>query len=176
MITGRRRFYAVVFVQAMFLLGWAGYHEAALRGAPTVLLETRPVDPAEIIRGDYIILNYAIATVPKAVFSPPLTGNEYGHFGERVCVRLTRQGEFHAVEAATLGRCRCDAPPEGGPYELEGTIDYSGTDVMIDYGVGRYYVPEGKGTPRGALTARVAITSGCRALLKEIYVGGERYP
>ena len=174
----RRWFHLLVGAQVVFLAAWAGYHEAALSGAPTVLLDTRPVDPSEIIRGDYIILNYAIATVPRSTFAPPLDTS--GHYGETVCVTLAPQGEFWGLAAAALGRCPCEAPPSGERYQVEGMIAGGGWndtgDLEVDYGIGRYYVPEGKGTPRGKVTARVAVTSNCRALLKEIYLDGRRYP
>jgi uncharacterized membrane-anchored protein len=49
--------------------------------------------------------------------------------------------------------------------------------VRLDYGIGRYYVPEGKGTlPRGATEAEVALTPDGRAFLIRLFVDGRPYP
>ncbi|HEU4402340.1 MAG TPA: GDYXXLXY domain-containing protein [Candidatus Polarisedimenticolia bacterium] len=178
-MTGRRRFYLLVGLQAVFLAAWAGYHEVALRGAPTVLLETRPVDPSEILRGDFITLNYAISTIPRALVSPPPVPGS-AHFGEAICVTVAPRGEFWEVVAASLGRCACETRPADARYQIQGTVTPAAwsadADLRVDYGIGRYYVPEGKGTPRGRITARVAVSHSCQALLKEIYLDGRRYP
>ncbi len=175
----RRWFHALAGLQVAFLAAWAGYHEAVLRVAPTILLDTRPYDPREILRGDFITLNYVVSTIPASLVSPPLEAGGYYH-GEPICVTLARQGEFWGVAAATQGRCDCAAPPPDGPYQVEGMIQWGGgspgEDVRVDYGIGRYYVPEGKGSPSGKITARVAVARHCRAFLKEIYLDGRPYP
>ncbi|HEY3175557.1 MAG TPA: GDYXXLXY domain-containing protein [Candidatus Polarisedimenticolia bacterium] len=173
-MTVRRWFYALVASQALFLLGWAGWLEAELRRSPTVLLETRPVDPSEILRGDYITLNYTIGTVPISAFTAPPETDQYG---EKVCVELAPAGEFWQVATASPGGCAGGEPPGEDRLRLEGRITSVGADsVALDYGIGRYYVPEGMGTPQGRLTARVAITSWSRALIKEVYLDGRPYP
>lgn len=165
-------FSALVAAQALFLLGWAGWLEAELARAPTVLLEVRPVDPAEILRGDYIRLGYVIADVPKARFS----GSWGADYGEPVCIEVRPGQEFWEVASAHVGRC---AGGRSAPDRLGIQGSFSGYDddsVTVDYGIDRYYVPEGMGTPRGRLTARVAVTSWHRPLLKQLYLDGRPYP
>jgi uncharacterized membrane-anchored protein len=49
--------------------------------------------------------------------------------------------------------------------------------LRVDYGIGRYYVPEGKGTlPRGNTEAEVALTRDGRAFLIRLFVDGRSYP
>ena len=53
-----RLFWSVVGLQAVFLLVWAGWHEHVRSAAPVVRLKTVPVDPQDLLRGDYMILRY----------------------------------------------------------------------------------------------------------------------
>lgn len=179
MSRARRWFYAAVAAQGLFLAVWAGWNEWLLRRSPTVLLDTRPVDPMELLRGDYMTMNYVIASAPRDLVGDEGAGGIPG-YGEPVCVTLAPAGEFHAIAAVRRGECRC--PSAGGGdagFELNGTITHAmgaGDTLRIDYGIGRYYVPEGKGTPRGKVTARVSITPWCRALIREVYLDGTPYP
>lgn len=60
--------------QIPLLAAWAGGHEATLRTGPTATLETEPVDPRDILRGDFVTRRYPIQRVPLDRFVPPLTG------------------------------------------------------------------------------------------------------
>ena len=57
-------FVALVAAQAIFLVAWAGYHEIVRGQVPAILLKGRPVDPRDLLRGDYMILSYDISDVP----------------------------------------------------------------------------------------------------------------
>jgi uncharacterized membrane-anchored protein len=97
----------------------------------SVLLETRPVDPRDILRGDYVVLDYKISDIPEALF--PEDMREFRR--KIVYVTLDRAasgiGTVKGVSAA---------PPSDGFY-IKGKMDYG----RIDYGIGAYYVPEGTG-------------------------------
>ena len=172
MKTIRVWFYLLAAAQAFTLTAWAGWHEWILGASPTVLLEVRPVDPDEILRGTYIRLYYSISTIPEALLTES-TGSGDLASGSRVCVTLAQQGEFWQAVSATPGRC-----PPGGQDRIEGEAGYSDSagNLPVDYGIGRYYVPEGMGNPRGRLSALVAITPDGRPFLKQLYEEGRPYP
>ncbi|MSU71171.1 MAG: DUF2157 domain-containing protein [Opitutus sp.] len=76
----RARWLALVGgLQVALLVGWVGYHEWNRTTAPTILLETVPVDPRDLLRGDYMILSYKISRVP----APP-TGGDAGTRGREI--------------------------------------------------------------------------------------------
>ena len=85
----------VVGLQVALLVGWAGYHEWNRPTAPTILLETVPVAPRDLLRGDYMILSYKISRVP----APP-TGGDAGTRGRGIWVTLRQSGRFHEVVGA----------------------------------------------------------------------------
>ena len=62
----------VLALQSAWLLGTAAVQEHALAAGKVILLETARVDPRDLLRGDYLILNYKISDVPTNLFSPPV--------------------------------------------------------------------------------------------------------
>jgi uncharacterized membrane-anchored protein len=118
-----------------------------LRNGADIRLKTLPVDPRDLLRGDYVILSYAISTIPKSIVTgevPKVNGRE------RLVVRLKpgTDGLWTATEASfgTL------APEEGSVLLRTQPFDYySVTDgvlpdsLFVSYGLERYYVPEGEG-------------------------------
>nr|WP_298105642.1 GDYXXLXY domain-containing protein [uncultured Shinella sp.] len=118
-----------------------------LRNGADIRLKTLPVDPRDLLRGDYVILSYPISTIPKSIVTgevPKVNGRE------RLVVRLKpgTDGLWTATEASfgTL------APEEGSVLLRTQPFDYySVTDgvlpdsLFVSYGLERYYVPEGEG-------------------------------
>jgi len=56
---------AVLSLQSAWILATTVNHERSLTQGRVVQLETRPVDPRDLLRGDYVILNYKISRVPR---------------------------------------------------------------------------------------------------------------
>ena len=54
----------ILALQTAWILGTTFIQERALTNGKVVLLETRPVDPRDLLRGDYLTLNYKISDVP----------------------------------------------------------------------------------------------------------------
>ncbi|MDQ6432947.1 GDYXXLXY domain-containing protein [Mesorhizobium sp. LHD-90] len=134
-------------VQIGFLSWMIVARAAVLRDGREVLLKVEPVDPRDLLRGDYVRLGYDISTIPRDLvsFGPP----DEAERGADVYVRLRRQPDgFWGVNSAYV-----DAPPAepfgDGEVELHGTLAYSGPDdpIRVDYGIERFYLPEGEGKP-----------------------------
>jgi uncharacterized membrane-anchored protein len=111
---------------------------ATLAFGERVLLETRPVDPTDFLRGDYVTLDYEIQDVPDDFFAEEPNDGAYSHIRPSVIfVELER-------DADGVGHVKSVYPkrPNGGLY-IKGV--YSGRYRNLDYGLSRYYVPEGTG-------------------------------
>ena len=54
----------VLALQTAWILGTTFQQEHALSVGKIVMLETERVDPRDMLRGDYLILNYKISNVP----------------------------------------------------------------------------------------------------------------
>ena len=64
----------ILTLQAVWILGTVVQQENIWRTGKVILLETQPVDPRDLLRGDFVRLNYKISSVPREKFTPPLTG------------------------------------------------------------------------------------------------------
>lgn len=165
----------VLGLQIAWILATVAQQESHLRSAPTVLLETQPVDPRDLLRGDYVILSYRISQFPLALFQPPLT--EVPPAGKTVYVVLELRGSFHEVVSASL-----EFPtPLSGQTVMRGVAESTWQPVLtnavvrVRYGLERYFVAEGTGNPQGKLTVEAAVPKSGQALIKQVYVDGKPY-
>jgi uncharacterized membrane-anchored protein len=171
----RNLFILVLALQSAWVLYTVAVQERALQVGATVLLETRPVDPRDLLRGDYVILNYKISTVPTNLFSPPLA-NALPH-GQTVWVALAPRGEFHELSRASTERF--EAAP--GEVLLRANSRWwdggrnAPRDVGVEYGLERFYVREGTGNPRGKLTVKAVVPKSGRASIKQVFLDGKPY-
>lgn len=168
-------FILVLALQSAWLLGTVFVQERALRDGAVVLLETRPVDPRDLLRGDYVILSYKINRIPVDLFSPPLSDTLPD--GSTVWVSLASRGEFHEIVRASTERFAVGA----GEVLMKGESNWWGggrdaaREVRVEYGLERYYVSEGTGNPRGKLTVQAVVTASGRASIKQVYLDGKPY-
>lgn len=138
---------AVAVLQIGFLSWIIAGRASVLRNGQEILLKVEPVDPRDLLRGDYVRLGYEIATIPAAILQPPPAGE--GVYGDRpVWVLVTKgaDGVFGAT-AASFDRAALAA---SGPDSavLAGTasgIPATGAPALVTYGMERFYLPEGEG-------------------------------
>jgi len=161
-----RWIWVVVAVQVAFLLGWAGFHEVVRHSAPTVRLKTQPVDPRDILRGDYMTLNYDISRAPK-----PAWWKESQT--EDVFVVLRDEGGYAVVDTILAA--------EPAANETRHWVAAKATErnesVRIEYGVERYFVPEGKGTPHFTnMEVEASVSATHRLYIRRLWLDGKTYP
>lgn len=166
----------VLALQTVWILGTAFTQERVLRVGQLILLETQPVDPRDLLRGDYVRLNYKISDVPREqFFSPPLTGELPA--GTMVFVALTSAATngFYHVSRASQERFT----PAASEVLLRGTVAATWRDragaIHVEYGLEQYFVAEGTGNPRGKLTVQAAVANSGRANIKQVFVDGKPY-
>ena len=166
----------ILALQSAWLLGTVFVQERALREGAVILLETRPADPRDLLRGDYVILNYKISTIAMNLFSPALTNTL--PYGETVWVALAPRGEFHEIVRANLERF----DPAAGEVLVrakskwwrDGRSGRAG-EITVEYGLERYFVREGTGNPRGKLTVQAVVPASGRASIKQVFLDGKPY-
>lgn len=132
-----------VLLQIGALLWMAWHREDILRNGHILELETAPVDPRDIFRGDYVQLDYPINTLPGALARDGLLA-EAAHRGSRVYTRLgLDEGRVDALEVS-------DRRPGQGPY-LSGRLTRpwkpaaAPGELHIKYGIEKYFVEQGHG-------------------------------
>ncbi len=165
----------VLALQTAWVLGTVVQQENRLRVGQTVLLETRPVDPRDPLRGDFVRLNYQISDVPGKLFSPPLKADLA--YGAKIFVALAPAGtnQFWEVTRASTE----SLAPAANEVVMRGKVAWrwsnSTNSIHVEYGIEQYFVAEGTGNPHGKLTAQAVVSKSGRASLKEVFVDGKPY-
>lgn len=177
----KRWLLAIVLAQVLWVATTAATKEIAFERGERVLLATKPVDPRDMLRGDYLTLRFDISDVPRDKVRGDIPADP---LGKKVYVALVPSGKFHQVEFASFAAI----PATTGRVIMRGTIDdrfawmrnaqggnRATEPLSVLYGLERYYVPEGTGNPRGELTAEVSVSAGGEPLMREVFVDGRPY-
>jgi uncharacterized membrane-anchored protein len=163
----------VLALQSAWLLGTVAVQEHALATGNVILLETARIDPRDLLRGDYLILNYKISDVPVNLFSPPV-GKDLP-CGTKVFVALVPgTNQFCEVTRASTN----EFAPSASEILLRGMSDqhwWSTNSIHVEYGIENYYVAEGTGNPTGKLIVQAVVPVSGHPKIKEVFVDGKPY-
>jgi uncharacterized membrane-anchored protein len=139
----------LALVQIGFLSWIIAGRAAILRNGKEVLLKVQPVDPRDLLRGDYISLNNNISRIPVKLIANIPQG-KLSSDDTSIVVRLRKGADgYWQPTIAWFG----EAPAPAGPDEADiagrvaegwGLRDADAT-VAPDYGIDRFYLPEGEG-------------------------------
>jgi len=155
----RNIFLIIISIQIISILSFSFSQEIILHTGQEIILETSPVDPRDIFRGEYVVLRYNISTLStdQCCFkSFAQKERQEIHNGDKIYVQLQPNDEtwiaINASKSKTANnnpetitikgkiteiKNRCyDNIPEGRCYAEE----YS-----LEYGIESYFVPEGQG-------------------------------
>lgn len=173
-------FGVAILLQCAILVLMVADRVRILREGREVTLQTRPVDPRDLLRGDYVVLGYDISQLPAGA----LAGQPTAERNPVMFVKLApdANGLYQAVsvhaEPVTV------TAPE---VLIRGRIAYScGSPsrtfcdkLQIRYGLESYFVPEGEGKKleqaRNQQKLRVvaAVLPSGRAAIKRLLLDGE---
>lgn len=159
---------AWIALQFVYLCGWTLYEASRLLpgAGESVLVRTEPVDPRDLLRGQYMRLRYPFNRTD---------GSFNAESNETVWVVLrpeTRNGQTF-YEPVQYSRSR---PTETQPQDvvIRGTAEGGG---RLDFGIGRYFVPEGTETPSASeITVRLRVGSDHRPRIETVYKNGQPWP
>ena len=175
-------FGAAAVIQIALLGAMVADRAQILRGGTEVKLLTRPIDPRDLLRGDYVVLGYDISQVPSgALFKQPSASRN-----PVVYVKLAPKpdGLYEAVSVHTT------AVPVSSPEVLiRGRVTYGAGCVpdglsfcdklQIRYNLEKYFVPQGEGKKledarnQRKLTVVAAVMPSGRAAIKRLLLDGQ---
>jgi len=161
-----KRFTIAVLVlaaaQTLFLVSMVWGRIALLNSENSITLQTEPIDPRDIFRGEYVRLSYAISRLTL----DGLKGDKDFAQGDDIYVELVpissrntwlaagaykkmrKSAEGHRIIHGKITYVMRDAPRvaplPGGNDMLETPCDKC-TMVNVNYGIESYFVPEGTG-------------------------------
>jgi uncharacterized membrane-anchored protein len=160
-----------VAAQAVFILAVAAAGFATTIFGRTITLRTAPVDPRDLLYGDYVVLNYRISELPMALWRGParrLRNNQ------PVYVELRPAPLGHEPVAVYHQQPKNVAP---GHTVLRGWVRSSWRRGMrVRYGLEKYFIPEGTGrgleqqARRGGLLVYVSIAPWSQARITRVEV------
>ena len=149
-------------VWAATTLGLWAWFDRQVGSGTEIALKTVPVDPRDVLRGDYVVLSYDISTVER-------TNEDYWFQDDQtVFVSIVEAGDDWRV--SSLHR----KPPREGLF-LRGRVhSVEQQEYGIRYGIESFFVPEGEGREyeearnRSRLWAIVSVGPGGVARLKRL--------
>ena len=172
-------FGVAILLQCVLLVLMVADRMQILREGREVTLQTQPVDPRDLLRGDYVVLRYDISQLPAGA----LAGQPAPERKPAVFVKLApnANGLYEAV-SVHAGPVPVTAPE----VLIRGRVSYScGSGrtfcdkLTIKYGLESYFVPEGEGKTleqaRNQQKLRVvaAVLPSGRAAIKRLLLDGE---
>jgi uncharacterized membrane-anchored protein len=160
-----------------------------LRNGEEVRLATLPIDPRDLFRGDYVILNYEISQISLTrLKAEGLDARE----GEALFVTLRPDTDGRARAVAVARTRPVPAPGEIvllGRYAGSGfcqpvrggtnpTCDPRDRMIRMTYGLESFFVPEGEGraietTPASRVEIVAAVASSGKAAIKRLLIDGK---
>ncbi|SMB81279.1 GDYXXLXY domain-containing protein [Deinococcus hopiensis] len=133
--------------------------------AQEVMLETAPVDPRDLLRGQYLTLAYRVSRVQAG---PDVNGGQVAY----VPLRKSSKGVWTGERAV--------ATRPGGGVFLQGRVQWiNAGQATLNYGIERFYLSEEaarseEGRGAAGLRARVRVAPSGRARLLELWRENER--
>jgi uncharacterized membrane-anchored protein len=150
-------------LQTLFLVSMIWGRISLLRSEHIVMLQTEPVDPRDIFRGDYVRLSYGISRLVL----DGLEGDKTFEQGDKVYVEIAPISSRNTWLA--VGTYKEKPVAAHGHEIIRGRIDYvqtgvprvsplpGGNDMLeepcekcvalnVNYGIESYFIPQGTGT------------------------------
>ncbi len=188
-MNARAKILILALVQAGTILAWAGYHEQLWRSAPTFRIALAPIDPYDVLRGRYFILNpqgTRIATEGSAQNAPlsagavrTLMGANLSYHG-KARIGFCPAGPIRKICA--LARTNAPLPATPDVLWTTGEVNLwegagSQPEGNIDLGLDRFFIPNRARLPAPENTPgwelEVVHRPGHLLLPKRLWFGGK---
>jgi uncharacterized membrane-anchored protein len=185
-IPGLARAGLTALVLCGLILAMVFERAAILRDGATIRLATVPVDPRDLFRGDYVVLNYEISTInlTRIGAATDLKRDEAIHVG----VRAGTSGQAEVMRVVRASQPREPGliwiAGKAGPVlncfrGFVGTACSEGEKVLrVRYGLESYFVPQGEGraietTASSRVEVLAAVSVGGASAIKSLLIDGK---
>lgn len=179
------QFVVAIAFQVLVIFAIILFKVSVLVGGTEVMLKIAPVDPTDLLRGDYVTFQYDISNLSSRLIKGESVIN-----GDEVYVTLAPAGKYWIAKAVQKTR------PTGNDLFIKGVVQSGGVEsqgyetsriqrsrgvqLHVVYGAEQYFVPEGSARDisfwRKESTAKVSIDESGNAALKQVYVEGKPLP
>lgn len=164
-------FTLILVLWVILLFGFIAYKEYTLKTGEKILLKTRPIDPRDLFRGDYIVLTYEISSLNIDILeNKDLNVSK----GDTVYIGLKKEGKYWTSQNIHKNR-PTGLSIRGKIKNIREHISF-GKILDIEYGIESFFVPEGEGREleryRNSqnLDVEVSIDKFGNAVIKNLYI------
>ncbi len=170
----RLRLLGAVVLLTLVLVGMVGIRQFTLSTGSHVVLETAPIDPRSLFRGDFVRLNYRI----RELSLREIAGDEAFETGDTIFVQL-RRGELFGQPVSVHKKY---PPVIEDHVVIKGRVSrhLKGVSrITVRYGIENFFIPEGEGLalerpqPGSKVTVLVAIDRFGNSAIKAVLLNGE---
>ncbi len=167
----KKKIFIIIGIFWLIIIGgFIGFKEFTLQTGNEILLKTKPIDPRDLFRGDYVILNYDISTVSTNDFDIKSSDFEEE---DNIYISLNIDDE----KVGTIKNIH-KKKPNDEMFFIKGTVKkIYNTSLSVEYGIESYFVPEGEGKviekELGEIYTKVAIDNFGNAVIKSLVLDGE---
>jgi len=174
----------IVIVQMLFFVGWYAVESDVFeKPIGTIMVKTEPFDPRDLLRGQYIRLNYGFGNVrgrwdkdlKRTVYDDWASGlnlNDYKYNRKKKEVWVVLHEVYGFYEPKSASYEMPENVPSGDVV-IRGIKRYRG----INYGIERYFVPEGTREPRRSdTTVELNVYKKGRVRINKVFVEGKQWP
>jgi len=133
--------FTVALLQVGVLAWMAGEREWIGHYGKTVYLRTAPVDPRDVMRGDYVRLNYELSNVPRKLCRGKLAEADFSQLPADSVVYAALSPDENGV--AALESVSLDRPTAS--WFIRGRTERSGPMLQVRYGIEAFFTEQGKG-------------------------------
>ncbi|MFH0755362.1 MAG: GDYXXLXY domain-containing protein [bacterium] len=184
MLTKQTKFILAIVLQMIIIFAIIIFYLPILTTGKDVLLKIVPVDPRDLLRGDYITFQYDISNINSYNKNDQQIKNK-----DTVYIILRQNGKYYIAKNVQKTK------PIGNDLFIKGVVESGGlesqTDLLLSqhlnnsnlhiiYGIEQYFIPEGKGRDfsfwNKEAAARVVIDENGNPALKQIYIDDKPWP
>jgi uncharacterized membrane-anchored protein len=155
--------YTRLMIALIVLLGIAGtfilYLSLPFLTGKAIVLATRPVDPFDLLRGQYMTINYEISNIPAV---------EGAKESDRIYVLLNpdNQGIWRYKEAALV-------KPNDGTF-IKGIVkSVYGNNMWLEYGIEQFFFERNAKLPTRNITVEAKVDSSGQARIVNLLHNGK---
>ncbi len=136
---------AIVF-QLVALLWMALSREYIVQTGEVIKIQTAPIDPRDLFRGDFVRLEYDLSVLPASLLDVYLADQELKK-GQVVYVTLQKDSRGLVMPLSVS-----DTKPNGNKLYMKGRLTrnwaknkYGSSTLELKYGIEQYFVEQGRG-------------------------------
>ena len=180
MTTRFRWLYVGAIITALLQTGilYAGIEKRAsiLRSGADVTLQTEPFDPRDLMRGDYVVLGYEISSLPRKDIQGERPAGSRTIY---VAVKPDANGisRFSRASFQPFSELGLDEVQIRGEA-THAIPENADANIHLNFGIERYYVPEGQGRAieesqrKRRITALIAVDPKGKPVIKALQEDG----